>query len=170
MPPLPSPVMYGTCRIWLNMWPLVKSRIEMSVMAAHTVRFCTTGSRYGHATYDAVSPPDASVRVEIHRTQLIGRLIGGCGRSGRCRATQLWTCSAAWALGGGSARLQQEGVCVASLPVGEVIADRLGRRSGVGADGRREQEQHRGRLQAQLSPSRQHPSSSPSRRANNSRS
>jgi hypothetical protein len=63
-------------------------------MEAQILRFCTTGRTYGQAVARAVPPPKRTVTVTIHFIQLMGRRMGGCGRSGSCRDTQLCTCSA----------------------------------------------------------------------------
>ena len=77
----------------------------MRLMAAQTLRLWTIGRTYGQATTAAVKEPDSMTVVKIHFIQLIGRLMAGCGRPGRWRLSQAWTCSALcglWILSAGT--------------------------------------------------------------------
>jgi hypothetical protein len=82
----------------LNMCPLMKSRIKIRLTAAHTLRFWMTGRAYGQATKAPVTLPSTIMMVIPTRSQLIGLVKVGCGRSGRFRAIQEWTTSAFEAL------------------------------------------------------------------------
>jgi hypothetical protein len=50
--------------MWLNMCPLVKSRIEIKLIAAQRLRFWMTGRMYGAATVKKVIKP----RIEVTTT------------------------------------------------------------------------------------------------------
>ena len=57
---------YCTLRMWLNIWPDVKMRMEMSEAAAQTLRFWRMGRTYGHATKAPVPDPRTMVVVMAH--------------------------------------------------------------------------------------------------------
>lgn len=53
--------------MWLNIWPLVKSRIMIRLMAAHKFLFRITGRIYGDATLRKVMTPSTEVVRAIIR-------------------------------------------------------------------------------------------------------
>ena len=58
--------------MWLNIWPLVKSRTAISEIAAQRLRFEMRGQTYGHATVPRVINPSTIVVNVASRIQLKG--------------------------------------------------------------------------------------------------